>query len=88
MKKKWLIIGISVIVLITLGALLYFCFLKPHWQKVEHNKAVTQYREAKYEKYRQENEAYDDYEVEVAFLGDSLTDGYDLQKILSPVHHC
>ena len=80
MKKKWLIIGISVMVLIALGATLYFCVLKPRWEKAERDKAVALYREAKYEKYRQENAAFDDYEVEVAFLGDSLTDGYDLQK--------
>ena len=41
---------------------------------------VQAYRDAKVEQYRKENEAFDDYEVDVAFLGDSLTDGYDLQK--------
>ena len=30
--------------------------------------------------YEAENEKYSDYEVDVAFLGDSLTDGYDLEK--------
>lgn len=34
----------------------------------------------KLEKFRIENEKYQDYEVDVAFLGDSLTDMYDLQK--------
>ena len=80
MKKKWIILSISLVLLIVLGAVLYFHLLKPHWQKVEREKMVAQYREDKYEKYRQENAVYDDYEVEVAFLGDSLTDGYDLAK--------
>ena len=30
--------------------------------------------------YEAENEKYGDYEVDVAFLGDSLTDGYDVKK--------
>ena len=41
---------------------------------------VAEYRAAKYQQYEQENEQYGDYEVEVAFIGDSLTDGYDLAK--------
>ena len=41
---------------------------------------VAEYRAAKRQQYEQENQQYDDYEVEVAFLGDSLTDGYDLAK--------
>jgi lysophospholipase L1-like esterase len=80
MKKKWLIIGISALTLLALGVVLYFAVLKPHQPQSDWDKMVTQYREAKYAQYRQENEAYDDYEVEVAFLGDSLTDMYDLQK--------
>ena len=42
--------------------------------------AIQDYREAKLAQYRAENDRYADYEVEVAFLGDSLTDGYDLTK--------
>ena len=41
---------------------------------------IAEYRAAKYQQYEQENAQYDDYEVEVAFLGDSLTDAYDLEK--------
>ncbi len=78
MKKKWLIGGISVLLLVTLGVVLYFTVLKPHRQRSEWNKLVAQYRAAKTAQYQQENAHYGDYEVEVAFLGDSLTDGYDL----------
>jgi lysophospholipase L1-like esterase len=39
---------------------------------------VANYRAAKVESYETENAKYSDYEVDVAFLGDSLTDGYDV----------
>jgi hypothetical protein len=39
---------------------------------------VRIYRENKFKIYREENEKYSDYEVDVAFLGDSLTDQYDV----------
>lgn len=80
MKKKWFIIAISVLVVLAFGAGLYFGVLKPRQEKAQWDKMVTQYREAKFAQYRQENAQYGDYEVEVAFLGDSLTDGYDLKK--------
>jgi lysophospholipase L1-like esterase len=41
-------------------------------------KQIEEYRAAKRAAYAAENERYEDYEVDVAFLGDSLTDGYDL----------
>ena len=41
-------------------------------------KQVAAYRAAKITQYEEENATYDDYEVDVAFLGDSLTDGYDV----------
>lgn len=82
MKKK---IGISVAIVLCLslvaGLVVYFAVIRPNQMKQQaHNEAVAQYREAKYQQYRQENEKYADYEVDVAFLGDSLTDGYDLQR--------
>ncbi len=44
---------------------------------------VAQYRAAKIASYESENAKYSDFEVDVAFLGDSLTDGYDLEKYYS-----
>lgn len=41
---------------------------------------VRLYRAAKLEQYQAENEQFADFEVDVAFLGDSLTDGYPLEK--------
>ncbi len=43
-------------------------------------KEIAQYRANKMAIYQRENAEYDDYEVDVAFLGDSLTDLYDVQR--------
>lgn len=81
-KKIWYIIGIGVLcAALIAGSITYFGFILP--QKKEHRehvKQVQQYRDNKMAQYRAENEKYADYEVEVAFLGDSLTDLYDLSK--------
>ena len=57
-------------------------FLTVFLPKINKNKQweeqVKQYYEDKIELYEQENSKYDDYEVDIAFLGDSLTDGYDV----------
>ena len=44
----------------------------------EWEQQILEYRAAKMSTYQAENEHYADYEVDVAFLGDSLTDGYDV----------
>ena len=41
---------------------------------------MAAYRAGKIEGYKEENKLYSPYEVDVVFLGDSLTDGYDVQK--------
>lgn len=46
----------------------------------EHEKMVEEYRAAKMSAYTLENNTTDDYEIDVAFLGDSLTDMYDLES--------
>jgi len=45
----------------------------------EHEQKVLQYRLNKFAIYEEENEKYNDYEVDVAFLGDSLTDLYNVK---------
>ncbi len=40
---------------------------------------VLEYRANKMSIYEDENNKYDDYEVDIAFLGDSLTDGYNVE---------
>ncbi len=82
MKKKliWVISGVLVLVL-AVTAVWVFAF---HLPGVRRNKAqqqaVADYYAMKLALYAQENEKYADYEVDVAFLGDSLTDGYDVAK--------
>ena len=82
MKKKcWLILGgIGVALLIAAAVVLFAVILPKQKEQREWQRMVQEYRAAKMEQYEKENAAYDDYEVEVAFLGDSLTDGYDLAK--------
>lgn len=79
LKKRYLIpLCALVLALITL-AIVYFAVLLPKKREEEKmQEAIRAYREAKIEQYERENAAYDDYEVDVAFIGDSLTDGYDL----------
>ena len=57
-------------------ALTAFCGCKN--EDEEWNRQVQEYRNNKMATYQLENERYGDYEVDVAFLGDSLTDGYDV----------
>ena len=82
LQKKWIKILACVLGVIMLaGALLYACVLLPKKREQEEwDRKVQAYYEGKFAQYRQENERYEDYEIEVAFLGDSLTDGYDLAK--------
>ena len=81
-KRK---IGISVVtlsVLLAIGIGLTYLLAVALPQKREKEqllKAVQEYYDAKLATYIDENRKYDDYEVDVAFLGDSLTDGYDLE---------
>ena len=79
LAKFWWIVVIAVAVVA--ASVWYLGFHLPQKKaEAEWRQAVQQYRDAKMEQYRQENAQYGDFEVEVAFLGDSLTDGYDLTQ--------
>lgn len=79
-KRFWIPLCALVLALIAL-AILYFAKILPEKREEEKlQEAVRAYRAAKLEQYERENAEYDDYEVDVAFIGDSLTDGYDLAK--------
>ncbi len=82
MKKKiGIIFLIFILLTLALGSVYLFGFYLPEREeRLERERLVAEYREAKYQKYEEENLLYEDYEVDVAFLGDSLTDGYDLEK--------
>ena len=81
-KKIWWIIALSVAALAVMlvAGWLLGSYLPQKRAQEAFARDVAAYRSAKMEQYRQENEQYEDYAVEVAFLGDSLTDGYDLAK--------
>jgi lysophospholipase L1-like esterase len=74
-----IILGVLLAAALLVGVVLYFAIFLPQQRKQENwARQVQAYRDAKMEQFRQENQRYGDYEVDVAFLGDSLTDGYDL----------
>ena len=81
-KKILIIVGICLLgAALIAGAVAYFAFFLPQQkQREELLQQVQQYRDNKMARYRAENDRYADYEVEVAFLGDSLTDLYELDK--------
>ena len=56
-----------------------FCGCDKEDKYKEEAKLFEQYRAEKLAEYQAENELYADYEVDVAFLGDSLTHLYDVQ---------
>ncbi len=49
-------------------------------EEKELEEMMAQYRESKMAIYQAENDEYADYQVDVAFLGDSLTDGYNVKE--------
>ena len=81
-KKIWLIIGLCLAgAALLVGLAIYLFVVLPQQQQDEQNRQwIQEYRADKMTRFQQENEQFDDYEVEVAFIGDSLTDGYDLAK--------
>ena len=82
MKTKFKVLIVVIVVftlLITGGAIYLFGTYLPNKRKdEERTKIIREYKEWKLGTYQNENDSYEDYEVEVAFLGDSLTDGCNL----------
>ncbi|MBQ7358082.1 MAG: hypothetical protein IJW65_05025 [Clostridia bacterium] len=81
LSKITIVILCIVAVLLVVGLL--FLFLKYIPEKKaeqEWRRQLEEYYNAKISQYKEENEKYADYEIDVAFLGDSLTDGYDVAK--------
>ncbi len=82
-KKKIIFIAVSAVLLLTLVFGLIYVFAKVLPEKREQEELallIEEYYQTKLTTYEEENARYADYEVDVAFLGDSLTDGYDLAK--------
>ncbi|MBQ9802065.1 MAG: hypothetical protein IJW51_03220 [Clostridia bacterium] len=78
-KRNIIIVTVSIILVLCLAAGCFFVFgsyLPRKKEQAEWERFLQEYYNSKIAFYRDENEAY--AEVDVAFLGDSLTDGYDL----------
>lgn len=85
MSKKYKILSIIVsgiiVVSLIIGLIYYLAFYVPEKRNKEQQlEQIKQYYANKLDLYERENEQYADYEVDIAFLGDSLTDGYDLKN--------
>ena len=81
MNKKTLpIVAVILVAVAMLGLTIWYfgVSLPRRRSEAERMELVQAYRAEKLAKYAQENAQYADYEVDVAFLGDSLTDGYDV----------
>ncbi len=80
--KKWLKITIIIasVVLVAVAAflLVWFLYVVPHRESEQNAARIRAYREAKFDRYREENASLSSAEDYVLFLGDSLTDGCDL----------
>ena len=81
-NKVFVIVCVSVLAAALIaGGILYFGFVRPKQrQNEERKRQIQEYRDQKFQQYRKENAEFAAFAVDVAFLGDSLTDGYDLQK--------
>ena len=85
MKKKnkiaLMITSIVLLLAVAGGLLYYFLAILPEQQRrADQERLMKEYYQNKISSYEEENEKYSDFEVDIAFLGDSLTDGYDLEK--------
>jgi len=81
MKKRIVVAGFGILSITLIAVLIWFFGF--HLPEVEKDKKqqqlVKEYYDNKLNLYQQENDKYSDYEVDVVFLGDSLTDGYNLK---------
>ncbi len=84
MKHKKIIVFIVLALLViasAAGAIYYFAVKLPEAKaKEEQMKKYMEFYAQQLELYADENELYADLEVDVAFIGDSLTAGYDVKS--------
>ncbi len=83
MKKRYVIIGVASLLALVLaaGAVHYFAVKLP--EKREKEAQLKEYQEfyaQMLRDYAAENSRYEDFQVDVAFLGDSITAGYDVKS--------
>ena len=78
--KRWVWALACAVVLVLVAGVAALVWSKNQPPETKWESWMYEYRAAKLVQYEAENATFDDYEVEVAFVGDSLTDGYDLGK--------
>ena len=81
MRKIWIktvLIVVSIALLFSSSIYFFGFYLPEKREREENERLIKEYYENKLVTYAEENALYGEYEVDVAFLGDSLTDGYDL----------
>ena len=79
LKKRFLIPLCAVTLALIALIIVYFSVILPQKKAHERNMEILrQHYNTKVAQFMQENAEYDDYEADVAFIGDSLTEGYDL----------
>lgn len=81
-QKKIILIILSIffLTLISFLIILFTIIIPERKEKEYFEEQVKLYYENKLKLYEEENEKFEDYEIDVAFIGDSLTDAYDLEK--------
>jgi lysophospholipase L1-like esterase len=80
-RSKVMMAAVALLLFLAIGLAYLFAVVLPQKRTQEQTlKALQAYYDAKIATYPTENEKYEDYEVDVVFLGDSLTDGYDLNS--------
>lgn len=81
MKRKIrIILIILAAVALVVGGIFLAIHLHQQRELQAHQEALRRYREEKLHSFQQENQLYSRQQVDVVFLGDSLTDGYDLAR--------
>lgn len=81
LKKRYLIPLCAVVLALAVFAISYFAVIYPQKKEQKRYEEIRRaYCAQKYEEYEQENQTFADYEVDVAFIEDSLTDRYDLEN--------
>ncbi len=82
-KRKVIIISVVLALVLLLTANLGYYLIVELPKKKEKDQQMKEYREfyaQTVKGYEDENKTYEDFEVDVAFLGDSITAGYDVKN--------
>ena len=81
-KKKWVtaVTVILIVALLATGGVLFYRHQCEERKLAAFQKEYEAFYASKLEAFAAENALYEDYEVDVAFIGDSLTDGYDVKS--------